>query len=132
MDQNPNPNPNPNPPQDPYTKINQCLYELRNLIGELRNTREPSCISLATSLDNIVASIGHAHGQLSDISKYRARMREYYSTNISKEEVKNLHITKEMIVQLFIDPRTNQPHDPRKMSLHGLVHIPTMERPLDG
>jgi hypothetical protein len=98
MDKNPNENPNPNSPQDPYNEINQCLNELKNLIGELRNTREPSHISLATSLDTIIASIGHAHGQLFDISKYRARMREYYSIGISKEEVKKLNISKESIV----------------------------------
>ena len=40
--------------------------------------------------------------------------REHYSTNMSKQEVKDLHITKEMIVQLFIDPRTNQETHPRK------------------
>jgi hypothetical protein len=41
-------------------------------------------------------------------------MREYYSTRIIKEDVKSLDITKKMIVQLFIDPRTNQPHDSKK------------------
>jgi hypothetical protein len=41
-------------------------------------------------------------------------MREYYSTDMSKKEVKHLHITKEMIIQLFINPSTNPPLDPRK------------------
>lgn len=71
------------------------------------NTREPSCISLATSIDSIVASIGHANGQISDISEYKVRNRGFYSIEISKEDVKNFNITKEMIVQLCIAPRTN-------------------------
>jgi hypothetical protein len=78
------------------------------------NNWKPSHLSLTTSLDNIVASIRHAHGQLSNIFEYNARMREYYSVDISKEDVKKLYITEEMIVQLFIDPKTNQPPDIRK------------------
>jgi hypothetical protein len=44
-------------------------------------------------------------------------MREKYSTSINKEEVKILHITKEMLVQLFIDLRTKQPSILRKSHL---------------
>lgn len=73
------------------------------------NTRDPSRILLPTSLDNIVASIEHANGELSDISKYWTMIREFYLIGISMLEVKNLHISKEMIVEWFIKPRTNWP-----------------------
>ena len=68
---------NPNHPQIRYTKENQCLNNLINLIQELRNTRKPSYLSLSTSLDMIVASIGYACGQLYDIYDYRDGMREF-------------------------------------------------------
>ena len=68
--------PKHNPPQHPYTKINECSYELKNLIGEIRNAREPPHISLGTSLDIIISSIIHGYGQLHDIYKYITMMRE--------------------------------------------------------
>jgi hypothetical protein len=111
MEQNldPNPNPNPQPPWgDSYIEINQCLHEIINLIGELKNTREPCPLSLATP-KAIVSFISHNHGQLSHIYEYRVSMREYYSSFMRKEEMKDLHITKVIIVQLFIEPRTNHP-----------------------
>ena len=69
------------------------------------------------SLDTNIASIGHAHGQLSDISKNRVRMREFYSTNMIKEYVKGLHKTKGMIPTLFMDPGSNKPLDLRNMHI---------------
>jgi hypothetical protein len=76
----PHPIPNPNPPLDPYTKINQCLNELINLIGQIRNTREPYHISLATYLTTLLFPLAiHMANYLID-TKYRARMRGYYST----------------------------------------------------
>ena len=44
-------------------------------------------------------------------------MRNFYSTGINKEQIKYLNIMKEMLVRCFIDPRTNQPIDPRKRCL---------------
>ena len=53
---------NPNPPQPPNvnTQIDEILVILRTLEEQLRDTREPSRVSLATSLDIIVQSIGIA------------------------------------------------------------------------
>ena len=49
------------------------------------NTKKSSYLSLATSLDTIFASIGHAHGQLFDISKYRVKMREFLQVVVRKK-----------------------------------------------
>jgi hypothetical protein len=49
--QNPNP---PPPPHNVNTEIDQGLVILRNLEEQLRENREPSRFSLATSLDIIV------------------------------------------------------------------------------
>ena len=48
------------------------------------------------------------------MSEYRAQMREHYSTSISKEDIKNLNITKAQLWSKFTDPRTGQPPDVRK------------------
>jgi hypothetical protein len=50
-DKNPNP---PQPPQNVNNEIDEGLVILRNLEEQLRETREPSRVSLATSLDIIV------------------------------------------------------------------------------
>ena len=41
-------------------------------------------------------------------------MREHYATSMSKEDIKNLNITKSQSWSKFIDPRTGQPPDVRK------------------
>jgi hypothetical protein len=50
-DQNPNP---PPPPHNVNNEIDEGLVILKNLEEQLRETREPSRFSLATSLDIIV------------------------------------------------------------------------------
>jgi hypothetical protein len=90
MEKNPDLNPKYNPSQDSYTYINPCLYQPINLIGELMNTWKPSHLSLTTSLDNIVSSIRHARGQLSNIFEYNSRIREYYLVHFTEEDVKKL------------------------------------------
>jgi hypothetical protein len=57
---------NPNPPQPPNanTQIDEGLVILRTLEEQLRDTREPSRVSLATSLDIIVKFITSAQGKL--------------------------------------------------------------------
>jgi hypothetical protein len=57
---------NPNPPQPPYVnnQIDEGLGILRTLEEQLRDTREPRKVSLATSLDIIVKSITSAQGKL--------------------------------------------------------------------
>jgi hypothetical protein len=57
-------------------------------------------------LDTIVSSIASAQGKLTSISEYRARMFDYYRTDIDKNQVRDLNITKQDLMSLFIDPRT--------------------------
>ena len=73
------------------------LNQLRILSDELKNTREPSRVSLATSLQNIIESINIAHSEITSLSEYRSRMRQNYGTGISKEDIKNLNITKSQL-----------------------------------
>jgi hypothetical protein len=60
----------PNPPQPPNINAHtdEELATLRSLVHELRDTRKPSQLSLATSLDAIVSSIASAQGKLTTIS----------------------------------------------------------------
>ena len=89
---------------------------------ELKNTREPSRVSLATPLQNIIESINITHSDITSLSEYMARMREHYSTCISKEDIKSLNITKSQLWSKFTDPRTRQPPQcEEEASLHGLV-----------
>ena len=71
------PNPNPNLVKI-NMELNARLRSLRTFIQDLQNTREPSRLSLATSLDTIVSSITNVQGQLTHISNYGAKMYEYY------------------------------------------------------
>ena len=48
------------------------LNQLRILSDELKNTREPSRVSLATSLQNIIEYINIAHSEITILSEYRA------------------------------------------------------------
>ena len=63
------------------------LNQLRILSDELKNTKEPSRISFTTSLQNIIESINISHSEITNLSQYRARMKEHYSTSISKEDI---------------------------------------------
>ena len=70
---------------------------------------------MATLLDAIVTSIIGAQGKLTSISEYRARMFEFYRTELNKNQVRDLYISKQDMVSLFIDPRTReQPHVTKK------------------
>jgi hypothetical protein len=101
---------NPNPPQPPNIniQIDEGLATLRSLVNDLRGTREPSRESLATSLDVIVRSIASAQGKLTSISEYRARMFEFYRTGLDRNQVRDLGISKQDLMSLFIDPRSGQ------------------------
>jgi hypothetical protein len=101
---------NLNPPQPPNvnTQIEEGLAILRILEEQLRDTREPSIVSLATSLDIIVNSIASDQGKLTSISYYRARIYEYYNTGLDINQVKMLGISKPQILSIFRDPRTRQ------------------------
>jgi hypothetical protein len=101
---------NPNPPQPPNinTQIDEGLDTLRTLVNQLRGMREPSRESLATSLDVIVRSIASAQGKLTSISEYRERMFEYYNTGLDRNQVRDLGISKQQLMSIFIDPRSQQ------------------------
>jgi hypothetical protein len=81
---------------------------LRTLLNELRGTLEPSRELLATSLDVIVRSIASSQGKLNSISGYRARMFEFYKTELDRNQVRDLGISKQSLMSLSIDPRTRQ------------------------
>jgi hypothetical protein len=70
---------NPSPPQPPNvnTQIDEGLVILRTPEEQLRDTREPRKVSLATYLNIIVKSIAGAQWKLTSISDYRERMYEY-------------------------------------------------------
>ena len=75
-----------------------------------------SRLFLTTSLDNIIDSFHHTHSQLIDMTEYRDRMREFYSTGPGKDKIKYLNITKVNIYSMFIDPKTRANHPfPRRV-----------------
>ena len=74
--------------ENPEDELHGDLNQLRILSDELKNTREPSRFFLATSLQNIIESINISHNEITNLNKYRARMREHYSTHMSKEDIK--------------------------------------------
>ena len=80
--------------RDFLNEINEGLKSLKDLSRKLRVTREPACLSLASSLDIMITSIQETQSQLTGITDYRTRMREFYSTGLSKEGVKDLNISK--------------------------------------
>jgi hypothetical protein len=97
------------PNENPEDQLHQDLNQLRALSNELNSTKEPSRVSLASSLQNIIESINIAHSEITNLSQYRARMREHYSTGLSKEQIKDLNITKAQLYSKFIVPSTGQP-----------------------
>ena len=90
---NPNMNPednqnmNPEPPKIEM-EIDANLWTLWTLCHELKNTRDPTWLSLDTSLEEIISSIIGAQEQLTDMSKYMATMFQYYKTGLSNEQVR--------------------------------------------
>ena len=104
-----------NEEENPEDELHGDLNQLRILSDELKNTREPSRVSLATSIQNIIEYINISHSEITSLSEYRAWMREHYSTGISKEDIKNLNIAKAQMWSKFTDPRIGQPPYVRKM-----------------
>ena len=73
---NPNDNPTkqilePNPLENLTTEAqtNQHLIQLRTLVQYIRTTREPSRLSLSTSLKNVITLVDNAHDQLPNITE---------------------------------------------------------------
>jgi hypothetical protein len=99
-------NHNPSQPPNINTQIDEGLSTLISLVHELRGTREPGKVSLTTSLDAIVSSITSAQVKLTSIYEYMGRMFEYYRTGLDKNQVRDLNISKQGLISLFIDPRS--------------------------
>ena len=53
-------------------ELHEDLNQLRILSDELKNTREPSWVSLATSIQNIIESINIVHSEITGLSEYSA------------------------------------------------------------
>jgi hypothetical protein len=100
------------------------LVILRTLEEQLRDTRDPSRVSLATSLDIIVNSIASAQGKLTSISDYRTIMYEYYSTGLDINQVKELRNSKQQILSIFRDPRNGKelPLTKKRISIDWCIH----------
>ena len=94
------------PQENIEDEIHGDLNQLRILSDELKNTMEPSWVSLATSLQNIIDSINISYCEITNLSQYKAQMREHYSTSISKDDIKQLNIRESQLWSKFIYPRT--------------------------
>ena len=58
------PNPKLNEEESPKDELHGDLNQLRIWSDELKNTREPSQVSIATSIQNIIESINIAHSEI--------------------------------------------------------------------
>ena len=58
--------------ENPKNELHMDLNQLIILSDEMKNTREPSRVSLATSLQNIIEYINISHSKITILSKYRA------------------------------------------------------------
>ena len=63
-----------NQTEDPNPELNEDLNRLIVLSDELKNTREPSRVSLTTSIQNIIEFINIAYSEIISLSEYRARV----------------------------------------------------------
>ena len=88
-------------------EINQGLQSLKDLSRQLRGTREPTCLSFVSSLDTMITLIEETQSQLTGITNYITRMREFYSTDLTKEGVTDLNISKQELFSEFHNPKDN-------------------------
>ena len=58
--------------ENPEDELHGDLNQLNRLSDEPKNTREPSQVFLATSLQNIIESINIGHSEITNLSQYRA------------------------------------------------------------
>jgi len=93
--------------ENPKDELRNNLNGLKKLIHGIRNTREPTRLSVETSLDHYIESIDHIYGQLLKMTEYRAQMREYLSIGLTKDQIKYLNITKAELYNMFTEPRTH-------------------------
>jgi hypothetical protein len=107
--------PNPQQPPNISIQIDEGLATLRSFVHELKGKEEPRRFSLATSLETIVSSIPSSQGKLTTISKHMARMFKLYNSRLDRNQVRDLNISKQNLMSLFIDPRTRvKPHVKKK------------------
>ena len=66
------------------------IQSLRGLLQEFRNTRDPSHISLATSLERIITSIVYVWGYLSNVSNNKDRTFDYCRMGLDKNQFKDI------------------------------------------
>jgi len=85
-------------------EIDEGLRCLRYLVKYLQSTREPFQFSLVVYLDTILSSIASSQDELSNIFYYKAMMFEFYRIGLDKNQVRDLNITKQELMTLFIDP----------------------------
>lgn len=113
--------------------INEGLKSLRDLSRQLRVTREPACLSLASSLDTMITLIQDTQSQLTNIIEYRTRMREFYNTRLSKEGVKDLNISKQELCSKFCNPRDNTvpPVTKRRICMDSCIYQPWRDHWMD-
>ena len=62
-------NPELNEEENPEDELHEDLNQLRILSDELKNMREPSQVSLTTSIQNIIESINISHSELTCLSE---------------------------------------------------------------
>ena len=58
-----------NEEENPEDELHRDLNQLRILSDELKNTREPSRVSLTTPIQNIIESINIAHSEITSLSE---------------------------------------------------------------
>ena len=119
--------------RDLLNEINEGLKSLRDLSRQLRVTRQPTCLSLASSLDTMISLIQETQSQLTNITDYRTRMREFYSTRLSKEGVKDLNISKQELLLKFLNPRDNTmpPVTKRRICMDWCIYQPWRDHWMD-
>ena len=96
-------------------------------------TRDLARLSLAISLETMILSIQDTQSQLTNITDYRTRMREFYSNGLSKEGIKELNISKQELLSKFRNPRDNTmpPITKRKICMDWCIYQPWRDNWMD-
>lgn len=119
--------------RDCLNEINEELKSLKDHSRKLRVTRDPTRLSLASSLDTMIASIQETQSQIIGITDYRTRMREFYSTGLSKEGVKDQNISKQDLLSKFCNPidTTVPPITKRRICMDRCIYQPWRDHWMD-
>jgi hypothetical protein len=95
-------------PQNINIEIYLGLDTLRSLMNDLWRTRVPGRESFSTSFHIVVRSIASPQGKLTYIYEYEARMFDLYRTGLDRNQVRDLGISKQDLMFIFIYPRSRQ------------------------